>query len=1265
MVEFYQAEGGVRFFEAPAYPLTRTCVRQVFVCHELCLRIMKLRLKNRVSNAALSGGGGAFDASQPSRSIHALVATAVVMACLPLLAQAEDAPPAPRAEQAGAAQSASPQHTKSRSVLILSVVQQGLPVPDALLTNTVGTLKDKGVSVNDIYAENLDLVRHGDPVSRAALAALLRQKLSKVDIGLVIIPNIVPPAVLDFLAREGRDIVPADTPVLTAFAQRSDAAWAKIRPQLMNMPARPDVAGTLRQGLDLFPQTRRLFVVTDTGSGPDSPAVRATAALADLGRPLDVEHTAALAYDTLLQRVSTLPPDTLVLLSTYYQDTTGRRFIPAEVAAEVARRANAPVLVLYEAHVRHGLLGGSVLLPTRIGQRIGEVGFEVLSGTRSFGAGADEPIISPQPMFDWTALERWGADPARLPADTVFVNRPRTLWHDYRPTVIAGASVLLALTALAFALTIQLRRRRRAEHLATDMSRQAFEAGERLSTILDTVEAYIYIKGTDHRYQYANRKTCALFGRPLADIVGHEDHEFFGDAVAHKIRADDERVLEGGERVVTEECREGPDGRSAYDLSIKIPLRDADGRIYALCGVSTDITTLKQTQLELERYQHQLQQMVDARTAELEGATAALRAASAEQQAIFDAATAGLLAVRDGVILRCNRTLERMFGYAPGELTGQSARVFYTDDTSFIELRAEFVPAMSSTGRYLGERELMRKDGSRFWARLSAQGLQPGDLSAGYYGMVQDISAEREMIENLRRARDMAEQATRAKSEFLANMSHEIRTPMNAVLGMTHLALRANPVPQQRDYLRKIQASGQHLLGIINDILDFSKIESGKLELELVDFDLERLLGELAQLVSEQVAGKGLELILDVAPGVPRGLTGDALRIKQILLNFVSNAVKFTPAGEVAIHVSADTTGEGVLLRCAVSDTGIGLDEKQKAQLFQSFQQADSSITRRYGGTGLGLAISRRLAELMGGEVGVDSAPGVGSTFWFTARVARGQAPEAEPQRLGELRGKRVLVVDDNRTARDVLSAMLQTLGFTTTEAESGPTALQALEAMAAAGTPCDLVVLDWQMPEMDGVATARAIRHLPGPQPALLMVTAYGREGLAEYAADTDIREVLVKPVSPSTLLEAIMRIYHQADDRAREPSAALAAHPSDPTELAGCRALLVEDNEINQQVATELLQQAGLVVTIAGNGAIALETLRNAQFDIVLMDMQMPVMDGLEATRRIRQQPGLEQLPIIAMTANAMASDRERCLAAGMNDHIAKPIDLDELWA
>ena len=655
---------------------------------------------------------------------------------------------------------------------------------------------------------------------------------------------------------------------------------------------------------------------------------------------------------------------------------------------------------------------------------------------------------------------------------------------------------------------------------------------DRLNTILDSVESHIFIKDTAYRYVYANRSTQGLAGKRLDEIIGREDHEVFDAATELHVRPNDRRVIENGERVATEESVPSRDGSITTFLSVKLPLRDEDGRIYALCGISTDITERKAIEAERMRYREHLEEIVRQRTAEL---------------------------------------------------------------TS---------------------------------------------------------------------AKEAAEAATQAKADFLANMSHEIRTPMNAVIGMTHLALRSGLTPQQEDYLRKIQASSQHLMGILNDILDFSKIEAGKLGVEQIDFELERVLDSAAGLISEKALAKGLELVIDIGDEVPRHLVGDPLRIGQILINYANNAVKFTEQGEITLQVErlADK-GEGLLLRFSVKDTGIGLNEPQRRALFQSFQQADSSITRKYGGTGLGLAISKRLAELMGGEVGVDSAPGAGSTFWFTARLGVGDEPTSHLIAAPELHGRRILVVDDNGHAREVAVKMLRSLDFIADSVASGSAALAELTRATAEGEAYDVVLLDWQMPELDGIATAREIHRLALPRlPKLLMATAYGRDEAAAEALPAGIQDILIKPVTPSLLLDSVMRVLGTC--RKQREASRTETQP-DTGAIGGARVLLVEDNELNQEVAKALLHEAGVNVDLAENGAIAVDKLRTHTYDLVLMDMQMPVMDGLSATRAIRELPGTDTLPIVAMTANAMSGDRERCLAAGMNDHIAKPIDVNVLFA
>ena len=639
-----------------------------------------------------------------------------------------------------------------------------------------------------------------------------------------------------------------------------------------------------------------------------------------------------------------------------------------------------------------------------------------------------------------------------------------------------------------------------------------------------------------------------------------------------------------------------------------------------------------------------------------------LRITNEEQRAIFDSVTSGIAFIKDRIVVRCNRKLEDILGYPADGLSGTPKRLLYPDDAAYQISGKEVVK-----DNFRFEQQLIRKDGSVFWARISGQALDNENPAKGIVEIIEDITFEREAAQVMLNAKEMAEEAARIKSEFLVNMSHEIRTPMSGVLGMLDLLRETDMTPVQIDWLDMAHSSGETLLGIINDILDMSKLEAGKVDVEQIDFNLVDLVDNICAAMAGQAHAKGLELNCSLPVDLPLRWQGDPLRIRQVLTNLIGNAVKFTAQGEVSVSVTpsvlADSQNE---LRFEVRDTGIGISAAAQSQLFKSFSQADSSTSRSFGGSGLGLFISKKLVELMEGAIGVDSLLGKGACFWFTLPLVPSAGvetvvPSYEPY---DPSGKRVLIVDDNETSRNILCIYMRRWGMAVDEADNGNAALIQLQPSALRGVSYDLIVLDREMPEMDGLTLAKCLAQIPALAKIPIILLSSGEQlSLTDYQ-DTRIVQCLMKPVRQLQLFEAI--VHALQGDLTRTPKPLRAELKR--TSYQGKKVLVVEDNKINQKVIVAKLAQYGIVPELAENGRLALDKLINNVYDLILMDCQMPIMDGYTATRELRLLEARQGIPhqiVIALTANALEGEREKCLAAGMDDYLSKPLVTEQLTA
>jgi two-component system sensor histidine kinase/response regulator len=785
-----------------------------------------------------------------------------------------------------------------------------------------------------------------------------------------------------------------------------------------------------------------------------------------------------------------------------------------------------------------------------------------------------------------------------------------------------------------------------------------------LHALMDYLPDNIYFKDAASRFLRINKALADSFGlSDPAQALGKTDFDFFAEEHARPAYADEQEIIRTGQPMVGKEERETwLDGRVSWVSTTKMPFRDKDGQIIGTFGVARDITKGKL-------------------------AEEALRESEERFRGTFENAAVGIFHTdAAGRFLRVNEKFCAIVGYPRLELLEKTFRDITHNDDLAVGIESFTALMRGKLACYALEKRYVRKDGSPVWVELFVS-LQrdAADNPAYSIAVLQDISNRKRLEGDLRQARDVAEAANRAKDEFLANVSHEIRTPMNAILGMTELALDTLLTDDQRQCLKTVKSAANSLLGIINDLLDFSKIEAGKLELDLGDFSLRAAVGDTLRALAVRAHTKGLELACHVQSDVPDALVGDAGRLRQILLNLVGNAIKFTDEGEVVVEVRSERGPMGPIgpigllsdlpearLRFTVRDTGIGIPKDKQERIFRAFEQEDTSTTRKYGGTGLGLAIASRLVALMGGQINVESEPGRGSTFVFTARFGlQPHPPEstaAPPPVL--LHNLPVLVVDDNATNRRILEEWLRGWQMRPVAVGDGVAAMDALWHGTACGRPYALVLLDARMPDVDGLALAAHIRQRAElSSTRIILLTSGDRPGDLARFREQRVNAHLLKPVQQDELLETIYRVLRRDEGRGmRDESrtggllSSLIPHPSS----LPLRILVAEDNEFNAQLLEQLLVRRGHHVRLASNGREALALAEEGAFDLLLLDVHMPELDGFEVVQAIRERERTTggHLPVIALTARSRKEDRERCLAAGMDDFLAKPIQAANLW-
>jgi len=1101
------------------------------------------------------------------------------------------------------------------------------------------------------FVEYMDTKRTSSDAYLKRLSQTYIEKYRDIDVDLVLSSD---DNAFNFLNRHRMLIFPK-TPYIFCGVNYFEPLQILDRSNITGVNEAAGIRETLSLIFDIHPETKNVLIINDktvTGIKVQEQIYQEIPLFENRAR---FEFTDNLTFEDILRKVKALDEKSIILFIFFFRDASNRYFEYDEIISKVAEVSPVPIYGAWDFNLGLGITGGMLTSGYYQGQKAAELAQKVLSGKDI--NNIDFVMKSPNRyFFDYDMLKKHGISKSRLPKGSIIINRPYATYYEAHKLQVWSYGAILIIFALLLGFLIgNIMRRKQTEIKSLEIDRER----ENLQIVFDSVPIAMFLVDKNSKILNANQAASRMTDQDSTELIENQLGDGFCCTNA---------VQAAGGCGTSDACSDCNLRTIAFNVSEKgkslhhIEFRQCvirDGKELALwleanadplmlrgqlCAILTlhDITRRKLAEEALRESETKFKEMMELLPEtiyELDG---------------------------EGKIVYANRAATEKFGYSNEELEeGIDPRAIYSPED-----REKGTDRITRTiqGEQLDNEELLlqKKDGSRFPAIIYSSPIFKEEKPCGARGIIIDITKLKKKEEELRLAKKDAEAANKAKSVFLANMSHEIRTPMNAIIGLSYLAMQTELSPQQNDYLSKIESSANLLLGIVNDILDFSKIEAGKLKMETVEFYIEDVFEKIAGLIALQADEKGLELIFDVGQDVPLGLVGDPLRLGQVIINLASNAVKFTEKGEIIIQTKlVEDKKDQVVLQFLVIDSGIGMSEEQTRRLFKSFSQADTSITRKFGGTGLGLAICKRLIKMMGGSISLKSEIGKGSTFSFTAAFKQHDQKKKQPAEDIDFQEMNALIVEDSRAAGQALKHILESFKFKTEIADAGKDALHLLDANPA-DKRFDLIFMDLKMPIMDGIETSRQIKNKPNfaDIPIILMIPAYGSQQAIHQAEQVGLHDFITKPVMASAVYNKIIKIIGRKTDSQQIATIKKDTLGNGFERIKGARILLVEDDEINQQVAYELINLLGMEVTIAANGRIAVDLIEQDEFDAVLMDIQMPEMDGLTATRKIRGlNTAKSKIPIIAQTAHALDGDSEKSIQAGMDDHVTKPLNPSEL--